>query len=108
MKHKLNDIMQNITYDNTEILKLFKNPEVYLKDKDIEFNQGIGISCLKNLLIKSFPNKNINELRNIVEHLMQLDLIDCPSLETNMTLNGVLSSRTTRLGEDILEYIDTM
>lgn len=62
---------------------------------------------MKNLLIKSFPDKNINDLRNIVEHLIKLNLIDCTSLETNMTLNGVVSSRTTPLGEDILEYTHT-
>ncbi len=29
MKHKLDDIMQKLTYDHIGILKIFKNPEVY-------------------------------------------------------------------------------
>lgn len=106
MKYKLDNIIQKLTHEHIEILRFFKNPEIYLKKKSIEFNQSIGISCLKKVLIKSFPDKDISMLKNIVEHLMDLDLIDCPSLETSMTLSGVLSPRITCLGETILKYVD--
>ncbi|WP_435354961.1 hypothetical protein [Emticicia sp. SJ17W-69] len=90
------------------ILNFIDNPSKWFNDRQKEI-PNIMMGSLHGLIIEAYPDlKNQDDILDLIwEDLKTAGFHKSGSLKSMMTINGVLSERTTTLGKEFLSFITT-
>lgn len=94
--------IDTFTVWHIKLLKLFDNPEEF-KHRLQNLSMG-GLDSLINVAYPELAAKN-DFTRQIFKDLFSKGLLNTESIGTTMTLHGILSRRTTSMGENFIKYI---
>lgn len=98
------DFLERYSVWHLQILHFFQNPRANVKTESGNYVMGSAMEVLRPV----FPElcQNVDLVIKIVNDLQSDGLMDRGSyMNSSMTLNGMMASRTTRMGNEFLEYI---
>jgi hypothetical protein len=102
-------LLENFTEYHILFLKLFNDPEKYIKENYININNGFQIvmSSLFLIIKKSFPKLEQEEdfCSLIWDDLFTKHLFNTNDFRATMYFNDLLLSRTTALGKEFIKFI---
>lgn len=100
------DLIDSITPLHIEILLLFDDPDEWATENG-KIWPSWGIAGLADVIEFAFPELKSEEnlYRKVWKDLCNERLIEDVRLDTTMTRNGLLTSRTTDLGNDFISFI---
>ena len=99
-------LVDRFTPWHLKILKLFEQPEQWLKQHDIDYSHyymGSPAQVLEDAFPELRDQREFYDL--IVSELSSAGLMGIGSLHSSMTATGMLSGRTTQLGRRFLRFI---
>jgi len=94
--------VDTFTVWHIKLLKLFDNPKTY-EHKLSHISMG-GLSLLIEIAYPELKSKD-EFTRQIFKDLYAKGLLNTDSLGTTMTQSGILAQRTTKMGQDFIQYI---
>jgi len=94
--------IDTFTVWHIKLLKLFDNPKEYESKL-----QDLSMGGLNNLIYAAYPELTSKDefVRQVFKDLYSKGLLNTESLGATMTLQGILSRRTTTMGQDFIKYI---
>ncbi len=100
--------IDSFTVWHLKILDLFSNPQQWLDKNDIEFDTSkITMGNLSQLVEKAFPELNGKKdfYLQVGKDLNLKGLAGLDSFSTGMTGSGIISKRTTNIGDEFIRFI---
>lgn len=94
--------IDTFTVWHIKLLKLFDNPQEY----ELKL-QNLSMGGLNNLIYAAYPELTSKDefVRQVFKDLYSKGLLNTESLGATITLQGILSRRTTAMGQDFIKYI---
>ena len=98
--------IESLTVLHLRLLELFNNPEEYIAKHNGQFG-NISMGSMSQLIESVFPElKGRRDLYDLIwKDLFSKALVTINGLHTMMTANGVMTKRTTHIGELFLKFI---
>jgi hypothetical protein len=98
--------IDTFTVWHIKLLSLFQNPEAWLQANNKSLG-GLSMGAMSQLIHTAYPELQTKSefYTQVWKDLYLRGLVNTDGLNTMMTLNGIVSKRTTNIGDQFLRFI---